>query len=586
MKSLALAADLPLPLDVVRQRLAFLGRTGSGKTYAAMKLVELMLQASIQVIVLDTVGVWPGLRTGPKPFSIPVFGGTHGDMQLLPTHGALMGNWLASKRSSAILDVSHFVADEVARFGADFAEAFFLAAKHNPHPAHIVLEECQDFVPENAYGKISELCCKRWERVQKQGRNFLIGVSLISQRPQDVAKTVLNQTECLFAFQMTGHSERRAISKWVSQDVDKRLPALDVGHCFVWSPQWLKIEKWIHIAQKQTPELSQLKRSSGKARALSEIDLSKLRSQLDTVVEETKLIDPVQLREALNAATQRIATLEADAAHRASKVPEAPTKAPTLKAEDRKTLESVAKRVETAAALVDASKEDLRQYNTELSERIDSLIGRGEELQKLAEKLRVLLRPASEIQTQTVQSYPPPKRTQPLTVPGAWTLAPEHVPEGVERVSGAKRKLLIALAQFPDGLTRKRLAAISGFAVSAGYFKNTLSSIRASGYAEGSDQIRITPAGKQTLGSWEALPTGAPLRKYWCDSLGVGSAPARLLHATFVVYPRSLTRAELAVAAGFASPDEGYFKNSLSKIRALGLVTHGKEIRASAELFD
>lgn len=41
---LAIARDLALPLDAVTQKLAFLGRTGSGKTYAATKLAELMLE--------------------------------------------------------------------------------------------------------------------------------------------------------------------------------------------------------------------------------------------------------------------------------------------------------------------------------------------------------------------------------------------------------------------------------------------------------------------------------------------------------------------------------------------------------------
>ena len=45
MKQLRIAADLSLPVDAVTQKFAFLGRTGSGKTYAATKLAELMLEA-------------------------------------------------------------------------------------------------------------------------------------------------------------------------------------------------------------------------------------------------------------------------------------------------------------------------------------------------------------------------------------------------------------------------------------------------------------------------------------------------------------------------------------------------------------
>ncbi len=48
MKTLNLADNLSLPLDVVTEKLAFLGRTGSGKSYGAMKLAELMLAAGAQ----------------------------------------------------------------------------------------------------------------------------------------------------------------------------------------------------------------------------------------------------------------------------------------------------------------------------------------------------------------------------------------------------------------------------------------------------------------------------------------------------------------------------------------------------------
>ena len=47
-RSLHLAKDMTLPLDAVTGKLAWLGRTGSGKTYGAMKRAELMLEAGAQ----------------------------------------------------------------------------------------------------------------------------------------------------------------------------------------------------------------------------------------------------------------------------------------------------------------------------------------------------------------------------------------------------------------------------------------------------------------------------------------------------------------------------------------------------------
>jgi DNA helicase HerA-like ATPase len=81
---LEIAEDLSLPLDAATQTFAFIARKGAGKTYTAGKLVELLLDAGVQVVVLDTVGNWYGLRLaadGKKPgFDVPVLGGLRGDI--------------------------------------------------------------------------------------------------------------------------------------------------------------------------------------------------------------------------------------------------------------------------------------------------------------------------------------------------------------------------------------------------------------------------------------------------------------------------------------------------------------------------
>nr|WP_246357033.1 DUF87 domain-containing protein [Pyxidicoccus fallax] len=49
-------------MDAVTQTFAFLARRGAGKTYGASKLAEGMLDTGAQLLVLDPVGVWRGLR--------------------------------------------------------------------------------------------------------------------------------------------------------------------------------------------------------------------------------------------------------------------------------------------------------------------------------------------------------------------------------------------------------------------------------------------------------------------------------------------------------------------------------------------
>lgn len=63
MKLLNIAKGIEFPIDAVTQKLAFIGRSSSGKSYGAGKLAEELLEAGVQVVVLDPVGIWHGLRT-------------------------------------------------------------------------------------------------------------------------------------------------------------------------------------------------------------------------------------------------------------------------------------------------------------------------------------------------------------------------------------------------------------------------------------------------------------------------------------------------------------------------------------------
>jgi hypothetical protein len=152
MKPLQLSKELSLPIDAVTQTFAFLGRRGSGKTYGAGKLAELMLDAGAQIVVLDPIGVWYGLRLSAdgkhKGFSVPVFGGEQGDVPLEPQAGALIAKLLVEERFSAVLDVSTFRKEQRKQFVTDFAEELMHRKKTNRSAIHVFFEESQLFVPQ------------------------------------------------------------------------------------------------------------------------------------------------------------------------------------------------------------------------------------------------------------------------------------------------------------------------------------------------------------------------------------------------------------------------------------------------------
>src|SRR5579883_2882792 len=98
MKSLKIASTLSLPAEAVSQTFGILGIRGSGKTNTSVVMVEEMLSLGLQVVVLDPLDVWHGLRTSKDGksagFAITVIGGEHADLPLEPGSGSLIADFV------------------------------------------------------------------------------------------------------------------------------------------------------------------------------------------------------------------------------------------------------------------------------------------------------------------------------------------------------------------------------------------------------------------------------------------------------------------------------------------------------------
>ncbi len=118
-----------LPANIVTQAVGIMGRRGSGKTYTATRLFELLHAESAQQIVIAPTGVWWGLRLAAngkgRGLDVPVLGGLHGDIPLEPDTGALIARTLVEAGCSMILDVGQMTKTGERRFATDFAEELF-----------------------------------------------------------------------------------------------------------------------------------------------------------------------------------------------------------------------------------------------------------------------------------------------------------------------------------------------------------------------------------------------------------------------------------------------------------------------------
>jgi hypothetical protein len=117
----------------------------------------------------------------------------------------------------------------------------------------------------------------------------------------------------------------------------------------------------------------------------------------------------------------------------------------------------------------------------------------------------------------------------------------EHVASAADRHAAAngevklnrkaERMVMSALIQYPEGLTVRKLATITGYAKGGGGFRGALSKLRTAGYIEGRDHLVATDAGRAALPDVEPMPTGQALLDHWLgpDEAQGGTEPDRHL---------------------------------------------------------
>lgn len=554
-----------LPHDAAVQKMAFIGRTGSGKTYLAGKTAEEMLDAGIQVVILDPVGVWYGLRAnadGSPGYSIPIFGGLKGDIPLEPTGGALVADLVVDRGISIIIDVSQFESDaDKARFAREFADRFFFRKKARPSPVHLFVDEAQEFVPQNPQ-KGEEKMLHAFVRICKLGRNFGIGASLISQRPQEVSKKALNQTELLFAFQMTGPQERKAIELWMSEkgidtDIAGALPALKVGSCFAWSPQWLGFSGLIHGLPKKTINSSAAPTAGAKAvkRELAPVDLEQLSAKMKDTIERAKADDPKLLK-------AELARLRAELAKKPTPIEQIGIAAgnrleqktrivekPVFAAEDRQLVNRALKQMEKAI---------------QIFAKAEGLLGTA--ILNVDKKLEKFAYPMLEVRTPGPVRYVPPRPAPRAAAPAL----PLGTSTGNDlQLTVSQRKILGILAMLEiRGIpaSRECVAAWLDIHHRGGSYGENLAFLRQEGYLE-PESLVLTERGRSTAST---PATG------WEAAIGVLTGSQAKILETLRGGER-FNRETLGDFLGI-HPRGGSFGENLARLRTMGLISPAGDI--------
>jgi hypothetical protein len=559
MRSLRIADNLTLPAEAVTQTFAILAKRGVGKTYTASVLTEEMLKAGLQVVVADPIGVWWGLRASAdgkrEGLPIVVLGGDHGDVPLEATAGDTIASLIVEERLSVVLDLSRFRKGEQTRFMTDFCERLY---HKNRAPLHLVLDEADAFAPQRPM-KGQERLLGAVEDIVRRGRARGLGVTLVTQRSAVLNKDVLTQAEVLVALRTIAPQDRNAIDEWVKvhgtpeqrDELMQSLPSLPIGAAWFWSPGWLDIFKRVKVRARETYDSSATPKVGQKLRPpkkLAEVDLSKLRVRIADTIEKAKAEDPRELRRKIAELERRLS--QADAVKPKVERVEVPV---LREADVRQLMKAVTKLSETGTALATIAHE--------ISEAVSKSTANGEHVRT----------PANQNGGAPSRENKPARQLRPLP------------PSADAKLSGGERKILAALAQYPQGRTKTQVAILTGYSHKGGAFNNYLSALRSKGLIEGSgDNIRITALGLET-DTYEPLPTGQSLIQHWMSQLS--KAERAILQTLVDYYPDSLPKEDIASIAGY-EVNGGGFNNAISRLRTLELIVGRGELKASDTFFN
>lgn len=104
------------------------------------------------------------------------------------------------------------------------------------HPIALFCDEAHLYIPADSTKSIDEASLITFERISKEGRKYGVGLVVISQRPSEVNRTVLSQSNNFIAMRLTNVDDQAVVKRLLPDslgDYADMLPILDIGEALV-----------------------------------------------------------------------------------------------------------------------------------------------------------------------------------------------------------------------------------------------------------------------------------------------------------------------------------------------------------------
>lgn len=558
----------PIPDAILHQHVAFLGKTGSGKTSTAKLAVEQIVRSNPQarVCVLDPIkSDWWGLTSsadGKRPgLPFHILGGPRGHVPLHDSAGKAIGELVATGALPlSIIDMADFSAGGLQKFFNDFAPALM---KKMRGVVYLVIEEAHEFAPKERSGIGAENMAIHWaKKLATAGRSKGIRMMVLTQRTQALHNALLGSCDTMIAHRLTAPADQEPIKKWLKANVDK-----DIFEKVSASLSSLKTGSgWICSGEAQVADLVQFPKigtydnSATPTGDVDEhvvrtaaVDADRLRAIIGTAVAEAEANDPAKLK-------AEIARLTADARR-------AP---PVQQPIDPSALTDATQRG-FAAGFKEAQDQGAREYRDVVKEASAFFDTAAREFsESFGPRTATFTLPAipqsgSSARNSIRVSHPvPPRAVQsPARIP-----SPAASGDGT--LTGPQRKIVEAIHFWAtvgtDWPTREQVAAVAGYSARSGSFRNTISSLNVGGFISCDQPGRLGLNGAaHALGLQEI---DAPARLH-----SILSGPETKIVGALRGPMVELTRQQVADDVGY-SADSGSFRNTLSSLHVKDVIRY------------
>lgn len=555
-------ADLKINVPkLIDSRMLIQANSGGGKSWANRWLIEYAF-GKVQVIVIDPEGEFSNMR---QHYDF-VYAGKGGDCPAESRSAALLATRLLELKASAIVDIYELPPQERKHFVKLFLDAMVNAPKELWHDCLIILDEAHIFAPEKDQAESLSAVIDMASRGRKRG--FCLVPA--TQRPAKLNKDVAAECNNKLIGRASLDIDRKRSAEELGFNTKEEvlsLRNLEPGEFYAFGPaisrEVIKIK--IGDVKVKPPKRGQSRTTPPPPSAHVKQILGKLSDIPQEAAEEAKTVMDLK---------KELSTLQRH-------------KCPSVSTYDPEKM-----RQEAEKLVMKAKTELEKSFDDELR-RFKKQVGTIKELlKKIGTIFPSLMKVIDDIEEGKVSNIPIPtfKLPAPTMVKPqiakntvlntAKAPSPLSTPDGGLPVG--EKKILAAVAQYPNGASREQLTVLTGYKSSS---RNTyLQRLSQRGYVNSAgSEIVPTQEGIDALGSdYKPLPEGEELRQYWLNELPEGEA--KILSALIEHHPTPLERSVISELTGYKDSSRNTYLQRLSSRQLV--IARGAEISLSEHLFN